>query len=319
MRATACLVPNNYQQRKRGSSAETAELPLLTQMDIVQELKKKGFNRVEVLDGAACGIAERRLLLCFALYEADSDADEEREAVIHAYYPVSQRAYRAAREVAAQCSEAGIPMRQADEVRLKPLMNRLPFLRRGKNTLAYLPEQGSRFHVQALATEAELAVTAVPEKTAHPVACGACRRCLDSCPGGAIREDGFKKEKCLRFWMMNGKVPPKELAVRMGNRLMGCDACESCCPMNSKGTGRPETVPLADLLDGKNLDDLGEKIGRNYAIPNRVITQACLIAGSLGRTDLAEKLAEKQKESASPAVRQAAALALLEIDPRNGE
>ena len=76
----------------------------------------------------------------------------------------------------------------------------------------------------------------------------------------------------------------------------------------------PESIPLEELLDGRGLAALSEKIGRNYAISNRVLTQACLIAGSLKRMDLAERLEALLRNSASPVVRQAAEWALGHLD-----
>ena len=281
-------------------------------MEIIQELKARGFDRVEILDGKACGISEQRLILCFISYEADdADASKKcRDAVIHAYYPVSQQAYRAAREFAERCREDGLQIRLANEIHIKRILNRLPFLRRGRNTLSFLPEAGSRFHVQILTSEEDLPVTAEMEAEEHQIACGSCRKCMEACPGHAITENGFERERCLRFWMMNGRIPPEDLAYRMGNRLIGCDDCEACCPMNPPAAGQAHPVPLRPLLRKLDYDQLAEQIGYNYAIPNRVLTQACLIAGNMGRSDLEAELKRLERESGSAAVKQAARLAL---------
>ena len=280
---------------------------------VTEDLRQLGFDPVIVLDGACCGIREKRLILCLTRYRAALPAPEVREAVIHPYYPRSQQAYRAAREYAEQCRAGGIPVSLANDLHIKSILNRLPFLKRGKNTLSFLPEGGSRFHVQILTAELDLPVTCVPEETEHAVSCGACTRCMQACPTGAITEEGFLREKCLRFWMMNGKMPPEEIAGRMGNRLMGCDECESCCPMN-RGEEReaPLTVPLRDILTGQGRG-LEELIGSNYAIPNRVLTQACLLCACLNRRDLVPELQTLLETTRSAAVRQAAESALLRL------
>ena len=133
---------------------------------------------------------------------------------------------------------------------------------------------------------------------------------MEACPGGAIREDGVEKEQCIRYWMMNGRMPPEEIAEKMGNRLMGCDACEACCPMNREGRGEAERIALETLLAGEERSWLVERIGRNYAIRNRVVTQGCLIAGSLRSREMKENVERVEKESASPVVREAAEWAL---------
>ena len=279
-------------------------------MNIVQDLLDLGFHRVEVLDGSRCGIEAKRLILCFYGYGADVPCTEERDAVIHPYYPASQTAYRLAQAWAQRCRENGLEIRQANEIPIKRILNRLDFLKRGRNTLSYLPDLGSRFHVQILTADADLPVTAVPEAEEHLPGCGGCTRCREACPGGAIQDGQFIKERCLRFWMMNGRIPPEDLAYRMGNRLIGCDDCEACCPMNPPAAGQAHPVPLRPLLRKLDYDQLAEQIGYNYAIPNRVLTQACLIAGNMGRSDLEAELKRLERESGSAAVKQAARLAL---------
>ncbi len=283
-----------------------------TGMDWQAALRRSGFDRVVVLDGPACGIPERRLLLCFALYEAEPEENPSREAVIHPYYPVSQQAYRRARAFVKACAEHGLQVRLRDDIRLKPILNRLPFLRLGRNTLAYLPGQGSRFHVQTLTAEEEIPITDVPEEREHPEACGSCRKCAESCPSGAIGPEGFLREKCLRFWMLNGQLPPPEIREKMGNRLLGCDVCERCCPMNPKGSGEATVIPLAGLLRGEAAEGLKVLIGANYARPNRLLIQGCLLAASLKREDLRPEL-EALTGAASPGVRAAAEAALRSL------
>ena len=255
--------------------------------DLRGELIRLGFDRVAVLDGREAGIAEKRLMLCFMYYSGNAaDVGEIREGVIHPYYPVSQQAYRTARSFAEACREEGIPVRLANHIHIKKILDRLPFLQKGRNTLSYLPESGSRFHVQILTCDAETEVTDHPEEEAHGIFCGECRKCMENCPGGAIREDGFSKEACLRYWMMSGNCPPDGIARKMGNRLIGCDACENCCPHNPSGDGETVTYPIREMLTGAAADDLKEQIGSNYARRGRIRIQGCVMAASLQREDL---------------------------------
>lgn len=279
-------------------------------MNIQEDLLKLGFDRVEILDGSACGISEKRLILCFAFYLAEPAENRTRETLIHPYYPVSQRAYMKAREYVKACKNSGIPIEMADHIRIKRVLNRMPFLKRGKNTLAYLDGQGSRFHVQVLTSDAEWPVTCIPEAEEHPAVCGDCRKCMNACPAGAITAEGFRKEKCLRWWMLNGKCPPADIRKNMGNRLLGCDLCESCCPMNPVHNGQGVVFSLERLLRGEGASELAEMIGSNYAIPNRLLVQGCVIAESLLREDQAPRLKELADSSGSPEVRKAAVSAL---------
>ncbi|MGB4571205.1 MAG: 4Fe-4S double cluster binding domain-containing protein [Rectinemataceae bacterium] len=60
--------------------------------------------------------------------------------------------------------------------------------------------------------------------------CGSCRRCVDACPTGALREGHFVREACIQHWSaIPGALPP-EIEKAWGNRLYGCDLCLEACP-----------------------------------------------------------------------------------------
>ena len=277
---------------------------------LVTRLLEAGFDRVVVLNGADCGHhAYGSVIIALWGYEAEA-CPAQGEAWIHPYYDASQKAYLAARRIAEESN--GVSLR--DDIRLKPIFARLPGFSQGRNTLSYVEGLGSRFHVQVLATEEALPPTHALEDEAHPLHCGDCRRCLEACPTGAIGPDGFRRERCLRNWMMSGKPVPVG-ARAMGNRLIGCDDCQRCCPKNPEPTGEPHAaVPLEELLanTGEACAALKERIGANLSIPNRVLGQACLIAGSTGRRDLRVRL-EALAEHPSETVREHAAWALEQM------
>lgn len=277
---------------------------------LVDRLKEAGFDRVVVLRGEDCGCPAYGSVV-IALWGYDAEArPAQGEAWVHPYYDASQKAYQAARRIAEETG--GVSLR--DDIRVKPIFARLPGFSQGHNTLSYVEGLGSRFHVQVLATEEPLPPTHALEEAPHPLHCGECRRCLEACPVGAIREDGFHRERCLRNWMMSGKPVPVE-ARAMGNRLIGCDDCQRCCPKNPEPTGEAHApVSLAALLSDPSgvCAMLRERIGANLSIPNRVLGQACLIAGSTGRDDLLPLL-EALAEHPSETVREHASWALEQI------
>lgn len=280
-------------------------------MDMKQTLLDGGFARVIQLDALSCGAAEQgTLLLAFWTYEAEQEP-AEHDAWIHPYYYASQQAYRTA-EAAVKASDGAWTLR--DDIRVKPIFARLPGFTQGRNTLSYMEGVGSRFHVQILLSEKTFPVDMVLEEQ-HGLHCGSCKRCIEVCPSGGIDEEGFHREKCLRNWMLSGKPIPENMR-KMGNRLLGCDNCQRCCPHQPKPMGEPlPPVSLRDLLSNpkETTMTLRPIIGSNLAIPNRVQGQACLVAGCSGDTSLLPLL-ESLKNHPSPLVAEHAAWAVNELE-----
>ena len=283
-------------------------------MDIVGALMEAGFFRVVAVPGDACDVAAQTVLLALWRYEAERTPGSN-EGWIHPYYPASQKAYRAAQRCVRAAEKEGIPLCQRNDIRVKPIFARLPGFTQGRNTLSYTEGAGSRFHVQITTLDKTVDGTISLEAESHATHCGDCQRCMDACPTGAIDESGFHREKCLRNWMLSGKAVPPELRRAMGNRLLGCDECQRCCPHNPKPAGETQPLlPLAELLTRpqETSGALRELIGANLALPNRVLAQVCLLAGNQGRTELLDTL---QTLAAHPSetVREHAAWAIDEI------
>ena len=274
-------------------------------MDFVARLKELGFARVLVLDGNTCGVEEKTILLALWIYRMEKNP-ARNEAWIHPYYRISHRAYQAARAFVEEGQSAGHALNLRDDVRLKPIMARLPGFSQGRNTLSYIEDAGSRFYVKTFSLDEMLPRTHVLEAAPHDLHCGDCTRCMQACPTGAIAEDGFHVERCIRYWMMPGKPVPEEIREHMGNRLIGCDECQRCCPHNSPATEEAAPpVPLLELLENHKTmaEELKGEIGVNLTLPNRLLAQSCMIAGCSGRKDLLPVL-ENLASHPSAAVRE---------------
>jgi epoxyqueuosine reductase len=109
----------------------------------------------------------------------------------------------------------------------------------GKNANILVPGYGSWVVLGSIVTDADLA------NPSSPVAdgCGACRRCLDSCPTGAIISPGVvDARRCLAWLVQADGVFEREHRVALGERIYGCDDCQEVCPVSRR--------PLDELARG---------------------------------------------------------------------
>ncbi len=118
----------------------------------------------------------------------------------------------------------------------------------GKNSLVLHPKAGSFFFLGELFTNLPLPLDA-PIGSQH---CGSCTRCLDVCPTQAFSAPYvLDARRCISYLTIENKGPiPEEFRRAMGNRIFGCDDCQSFCPWNKFA----QKSPLADLLPREPFD-----------------------------------------------------------------
>jgi len=128
----------------------------------------------------------------------------------------------------------------------------------GKNTCLIHPQMGSWLFLGEILLDLELDPT--PEKVS--AGCGTCRRCLDSCPTGAlVAPYVLDARRCISYLTIELKGPiPHELRPLMGRWIYGCDVCQAVCPwqrfakltpersFQAEGPGRAAPV-LSDLIE----------------------------------------------------------------------
>ena len=116
-----------------------------------------------------------------------------------------------------------------------PLMDRAAAVRAGigwfgKNANVLTREHGSWVLLGELITTLDLPPDAPLAKN-----CGECRVCIDRCPTGAIGQDGaIDARRCISDLTQLKKPIPIELRAAIGNRIWGCDDCQSFCPVNER-------------------------------------------------------------------------------------
>ena len=98
----------------------------------------------------------------------------------------------------------------------------------GKNCSIITPEFGSYVYLGEVMTN-------IPFAPSTPIEdeCGDCNLCIDVCPTGAIVAPGqLNSQRCIAFLTQTKGFLPDEFRTKIGNRLYGCDTCQTVCPKN---------------------------------------------------------------------------------------
>jgi epoxyqueuosine reductase len=100
---------------------------------------------------------------------------------------------------------------------------------RGKHTLLLSREAGSMFFLGEILIDMPLPVD--PPQGAH---CGQCHACITVCPTQAILGPGrLDARRCISYLTIESKGSiPEEFRPLIGNRIYGCDDCQTACPWN---------------------------------------------------------------------------------------
>ena len=115
----------------------------------------------------------------------------------------------------------------------------------GRNGLLIVPGRGSYFFIGTILTTVHFEPTEACRDE-----CAGCGACITACPGGALCGDGtVDARRCLSYLTIEyrGEFPE---GLSIGNRLYGCDECQSVCPHNRTATPTEieEFMPSEELL-----------------------------------------------------------------------
>jgi epoxyqueuosine reductase len=99
----------------------------------------------------------------------------------------------------------------------------------GKHGVIITPEYGSFVVLGEIITD-----LALDRDGPLGLSCGACTRCMDECPTGAITEPYMiDRNRCIQYLSERRGVIPHDIREAWRNRLYGCSTCQDVCPHNS--------------------------------------------------------------------------------------
>ncbi|WP_442598947.1 tRNA epoxyqueuosine(34) reductase QueG [Neobacillus sp. D3-1R] len=116
----------------------------------------------------------------------------------------------------------------------------------GKNCSIITPEFGSFVYLGEM-------ITNIPFEPDSPIEdqCDDCTLCMDACPTGALVQGGqLNANRCIAFLTQTKGFLPDEFRKELGNRIYGCDTCQTACPKN-KGKNyyfHPEMEPDSEIV-----------------------------------------------------------------------
>ncbi len=119
----------------------------------------------------------------------------------------------------------------------------------GKNCAIITPEFGSYVYLGEMMTN-------LPFEPDTPMEdrCGSCNKCVEVCPTNALVQGGqLDSTKCIAFLTQTKGFLADEYRTKIGNRLYGCDTCQTVCPEN-KGKDfhlHPEMEPDPEVVKPK--------------------------------------------------------------------
>ncbi len=191
----------------------------------------------------------------------------------------------------------------------------------GKNCSIITPEFGSYVYLGEM-------ITNLPFAPDEPIQdqCGECTKCLDACPTGALVQPGqLDAQRCIAFLTQTKGVLPDEFRDKVGNRLYGCDTCQTICPKN-KGVdfhlnpdmeanpeiAKPLLQPLLDISNREFKEKYGEVSG-SWRGKKPIQRNAILALGHFKEQSAVGDLVKVLNEDVRPEIRGTAAWSLGKI------
>ncbi|MDW0114934.1 tRNA epoxyqueuosine(34) reductase QueG [Sporosarcina saromensis] len=190
-----------------------------------------------------------------------------------------------------------------------------------KNCSIITPEFGSYVYLGEMITNIPFAPDTPMEDE-----CKDCTLCLDACPTGALIQGGqLNAQRCIAFLTQSKKPIPEEFRAKIGNRIYGCDTCQTVCPKN-KGKynlhqeafapepqlTKPLLTPMLKLTNRQFKESFGHMSG-SWRGKNPIQRNAILALAHFKEEASVPLLAELLVSDPRPLIRGTTAWALGEI------
>lgn len=161
--------------------------------------------------------------------------------------------------------------------------------------------------------------------------CGDCTLCLDICPTGALIEGGqLNAQRCIAFITQTKTMVHDEFRAKIGNRIYGCDTCQTICPKN-KGKGnlhqeaftpdpelvKPLLLPLLKMTNRTFKETYGHMSGA-WRGKNPIQRNAIIALAHFKEASAVPALIELMENDARPVIRGTAAWAIGKINTDEG-
>lgn len=191
----------------------------------------------------------------------------------------------------------------------------------GKNCSIITPEFGSYVYLGEM-------ITNIPFIPDEPIEneCGDCTLCLDVCPTSALIEPGrINAQRCVSFLTQTKEYIPEEFRAKIGNRIYGCDSCQTVCPKNKGKTNwihdefqpdpelaKPLLQPLLKLSNRQFKSTFGHMSGA-WRGKKPIQRNAIIALAHFKEKEAVPDLIELMKKDERPAMRGTAAWAIGKI------
>jgi epoxyqueuosine reductase len=196
----------------------------------------------------------------------------------------------------------------------------------GKNCSVITPEFGSYVYLGEMITNIPFAPDVPMEDQ-----CGDCTLCLDACPTGALIQGGqLNAQRCIAFLTQTKKPLPEEFRAKIGNRVYGCDTCQTVCPKNKGKYNlhqpefqpepelvKPLLVPMLSLSNRQFKETYGQMSG-SWRGKNPIQRNAILALAHFKDETAVPTLSELLVKDPRPVIRGTAAWALGQIGKSEG-